>query len=500
MSNEKLDKGQPLQPLQPLQSVETTESTESIESNPSISTYTIQDLIDSLEQDDWTNESETTFCTYPSATTQLVFVCRTCYGTSNIGLCEGCADSCHSNDTCHIEELGLRHNFVCDCGTDRDPLTTTRGGCKLTNKSTNHNLEIRPSQSLNQYGQNFQGLYCYCHQGAQDVPESETMIQCTLCCDWFHDCHIDAVGMTRSTSVDELESKWYFCCRNCLKDPTWSFLQPYIFNELNESMNQSNMNINQMNQINLQSRKRKLQIGSENNIHENRMNTGNDMNDTEKDDLKENSQDYWICRSCGYMNPTEVTITACKGCEATHVPCSLPTQRLHVLTPKDPCTSPHLNRQPILVDTFIRRGISASFCKCTRCVYKRHIELGVKWFEEEDKLEEDDNKNDNEHVNNNGIESMDQRQQGSSFPVSLLPASSDQLNQYDENTFYVWTRVKLWHTKIIEQLKTLAESGVQEITKEMIETIAERARQDSKYETEVQTNDLHDISRDCRED
>lgn len=41
---------------------------------------------------------------------------------------------------------------------------------------------------LNQYSQNFQGLYCTCQRPYPDPDndDDDTMVQCAVCEDWFH--------------------------------------------------------------------------------------------------------------------------------------------------------------------------------------------------------------------------------------------------------------------------------------------------------------------------
>lgn len=42
------------------------------------------------------------------------------------------------------------------------------------------------SNDLNVYNQNFKGLYCICHRPYPDEENTDEMIQCIVCEDWFH--------------------------------------------------------------------------------------------------------------------------------------------------------------------------------------------------------------------------------------------------------------------------------------------------------------------------
>ncbi|KAL0581428.1 hypothetical protein V5O48_000582 [Marasmius crinis-equi] len=77
-----------------------------------------------------------------------------------------------------MADFGIRfpkRNFRCDCPTDG-----TAYSCSL-----HKNLE--PSNTDNVYGQNFQGLFCRCKRPYDAATERETMIQCLVCEDWFHE-------------------------------------------------------------------------------------------------------------------------------------------------------------------------------------------------------------------------------------------------------------------------------------------------------------------------
>lgn len=42
------------------------------------------------------------------------------------------------------------------------------------------------ANNLNVYNQNFKGLYCSCKRPYPDEGNTDEMIQCIVCEDWFH--------------------------------------------------------------------------------------------------------------------------------------------------------------------------------------------------------------------------------------------------------------------------------------------------------------------------
>ena len=80
-----------------------------------------------------------------------------------------------------VIELWTRRHFRCDCGNSK----YGEGICKLQANKDIQNTE-------NVYNQNYRGLYCTCHRAYPD-PEGEDlgeMLQCCICEDWFHECHL----------------------------------------------------------------------------------------------------------------------------------------------------------------------------------------------------------------------------------------------------------------------------------------------------------------------
>ncbi|KAG2004682.1 hypothetical protein CC2G_003213 [Coprinopsis cinerea AmutBmut pab1-1] len=111
-------------------------------------------------------------CTYPLGyLRQAVYLCLTC--PEPRGICSACSIACHTK---HEQvELFPKRNFRCDCST-----SAIAHACTLEN--TTH-----PPNEDNQYGQNFQGLFCRCSRTYDAQKEKEAMIQCLACEDWFHE-------------------------------------------------------------------------------------------------------------------------------------------------------------------------------------------------------------------------------------------------------------------------------------------------------------------------
>ncbi|KAL1713019.1 hypothetical protein EV715DRAFT_212555 [Schizophyllum commune] len=111
-------------------------------------------------------------CTYSLGyIRQPVYLCQTCPEAK--GVCASCSIACHADHE-QIELFPKRH-FRCDC-----PTTSIAHSCTLHKRPELENEE-------NQYGQNFQGLFCRCHRTYDAATEREAMIQCLACEDWFHE-------------------------------------------------------------------------------------------------------------------------------------------------------------------------------------------------------------------------------------------------------------------------------------------------------------------------
>lgn len=82
-----------------------------------------------------------------------------------------------------IEEIYTKRNFRCDCGNSKFVGLT----CKLFREKDKIN-------DKNLYNHNFIGKYCTCSRPYPDPNgysgDTEDMIQCCICEDWFHEDHL----------------------------------------------------------------------------------------------------------------------------------------------------------------------------------------------------------------------------------------------------------------------------------------------------------------------
>jgi E3 ubiquitin-protein ligase UBR7 len=108
-------------------------------------------------------------CTYRlGPLRQAVYLCLTCSTTTkHHGICSACSIACHTD---HEQlELFPKRNFRCDCPT-----------AKLAHRCTLH-TNLEPENEGNQYGQNFDAVFCRCGRPYDANNERETMIQCLAC-------------------------------------------------------------------------------------------------------------------------------------------------------------------------------------------------------------------------------------------------------------------------------------------------------------------------------
>ena len=173
--------------------------------------FTEEEVIpEQLEWQNQTIDAEPGFCTYEKFgyCEQQIYVCLTCCSTvddDNVyGICEQCAQTCHSGHDVHC--IGARRNFRCDCGNNR-----SNRPCKLMEQpKVFKNLK-------NHYGHNFRERWCFC-----DRPDNgkEPMIQCICCSDWYH---FNCIGFFTQKSclifdkIPELSENWIFICTLCLE-------------------------------------------------------------------------------------------------------------------------------------------------------------------------------------------------------------------------------------------------------------------------------------------
>ncbi|MEN2500777.1 MAG: hypothetical protein MHMPM18_004926, partial [Marteilia pararefringens] len=129
---------------------------------------------------------------------QQIFACLTCYEKSNqyVAICRDCALMCHKDH--HVEDLYNKRDLRCDCGNGRSSIDMM---CKLYPKKDFENRR-------NKYNHNFGGKYCYCDNLYN--PDSDDMIKCLNCEDWFHISHID---QEYASLFDENQT--FFICKEC---------------------------------------------------------------------------------------------------------------------------------------------------------------------------------------------------------------------------------------------------------------------------------------------
>jgi len=162
----------------------------------------INSLIEEAEVQEAQGWGDADKCTYHEGyISQPVYACATCTEKNNngnvFGFCFGCSMSCHLDHD--IYELFHKRNFRCDCATPKSVHL-----CTLNSKMDTIN-------TLNQYNQNFKGLYCWCST-PYDHNSNVVMIQCYMCQDWFHDT---CILKDYSYNIPE-EPDTDFICKDCI--------------------------------------------------------------------------------------------------------------------------------------------------------------------------------------------------------------------------------------------------------------------------------------------
>nr|XP_019042807.1 E3 ubiquitin-protein ligase UBR7 [Kwoniella bestiolae CBS 10118]OCF21737.1 E3 ubiquitin-protein ligase UBR7 [Kwoniella bestiolae CBS 10118] len=156
-------------------------------SQPPSSEITLQSLIDTSDR--MAEEAREALpysfdeCTYDKGyLRQSVWSCLDC---GEKGVCYGCSISCHSEH--RLVELWTRRSFRCDCptsSTQPEPIPPAkRRRCGL------YPPDEQPQEpnEKNKYTQNFQGKFCRCGREYDAETETEAMICCIACEDWFHE-------------------------------------------------------------------------------------------------------------------------------------------------------------------------------------------------------------------------------------------------------------------------------------------------------------------------
>ncbi|GJJ70733.1 E3 ubiquitin-protein ligase UBR7 [Entomortierella parvispora] len=130
---------------------------------------------------------------------QPVYSCLTCNPnpSEEAGFCYSCSISCHGDH--NLVELFTKRSFRCDCGTAKFKDLP----CKLDPKPAGIINES------NQYNHNYLGRFCWCDILYDPSKEENTMLQCVVCEDWFHDT---CIGI--SPHNDDFDD---FICRSCTR-------------------------------------------------------------------------------------------------------------------------------------------------------------------------------------------------------------------------------------------------------------------------------------------
>ncbi|XP_060869516.1 putative E3 ubiquitin-protein ligase UBR7 [Metopolophium dirhodum] len=129
--------------------------------------------------------SESDSCTYSLGymNRQALYACLTCTEKDKLpgAICLPCMYECHEDHD--LVELWTKRNYRCDCGSDK--LTSE---CKLEPSKPEAN-------DRNVYNQNFKGLYCICQRPYPDSENTDEMVQCIVCEDWYHSKHLGTKDM-----------------------------------------------------------------------------------------------------------------------------------------------------------------------------------------------------------------------------------------------------------------------------------------------------------------
>ncbi|KAF9293341.1 hypothetical protein BGZ88_005488 [Linnemannia elongata] len=128
---------------------------------------------------------------------QTVYSCLTCNPnpSEEAGFCYSCSISCHGDH--NLVELFTKRAFRCDCGTKKF-------------KNVKCTLDTKPAGAVNELNQ--------CDVQYDPHKEENTMLQCVICEDWFHD---NCIGVT--PHGDDFDD---FICRTCTRDHP--FIKRYV--------------------------------------------------------------------------------------------------------------------------------------------------------------------------------------------------------------------------------------------------------------------------------
>ena len=215
------------------------------EDNPILSLDDLKAMVDA--EDDFMTAlysgSDEKQCSYSRGylKRQAIFACRDCSSknkpmeakqlfTEPAGVCLACAIACHADHD--LVELYTKRNFRCDCGNSK----LTEVPCRLCpNKDVDN--------PLNSYNHNFSGLYCTCNKPYPCDPDDseidrigeDEMVQCIVCEDWFHSCHLPLSAEDKAL-LDVDDQEYEMICNSCSsKHPFLSFYYKYFKTTSNET-------------------------------------------------------------------------------------------------------------------------------------------------------------------------------------------------------------------------------------------------------------------------
>ncbi|WRT67041.1 uncharacterized protein IL334_004007 [Kwoniella shivajii] len=182
-------------------------------SQPPSSEITLQSLIDTSDR--MAEEAREALpysfdeCTFDKGyLRQSVWSCLDC---GEKGVCYGCSISCHAEH--RLVELWTRRTFKCDCptkSTQPEPKSKFESGhpAKRRRRCNLYPPESQPQEpnERNHYTQNFKGKFCRCDREYNAETETEAMICCIACEDWFHEsCLSLRLPSNISTRISDLE-------------------------------------------------------------------------------------------------------------------------------------------------------------------------------------------------------------------------------------------------------------------------------------------------------
>eukprot|EP00871_Galdieria_phlegrea_P000088 jgi/Galph1/107/GphlegSOOS_G4776.1 len=141
-------------------------------------------------------------CTFPmDCASQEVYGCRLCSKEQTpSGFCLGCRNVCHGDHIEQTYELYSKRDFCCDCGNQQ-----MVNICKLF-------PEKPPVNEGNKYNHNFFNRFCYCDE--EYTEDTEDMLQCLVCEDWFHVSCLKLEASWFEGNV--LETEFDLCCSGCI--------------------------------------------------------------------------------------------------------------------------------------------------------------------------------------------------------------------------------------------------------------------------------------------